>query len=377
MRLDQNPFYVLGVSPQQDRHTILSVAKERSLVVDEQSVRGAKSVLVHPVKRIAAEVAWLPGVDSDRIAGLFGLLELYPTRIRTYVQLGTYVQVPPLAQANLLSEALVQLPSNVPISELVQWTVSIATIYAKIDVESTIELLNADRRKSEFPTISNRGHVQSALRERRRYFRRTIETVLDRLSASKKVDALTAVVEECTHDNRRAPVVVDDLVDRYDDEQRPKLEEGVAQIAALCGEVLSCASEFLKQGGEVEVRLKDGTSRRMRFSDVMALLGGNRDAIRAPLRELIDAIYSWDQIAQPIQVSARSRGLRHDPSMRVAAMIRQLAISLHNEHGMSWASEELTGVLLKAFAEIDAVVEASRKDADTLARMIRKHKDRH
>lgn len=376
MRLRQNPFYVLGVSPQQDRHTILSVAKERSLVLDEQAVRDAKSVLVHPVRRIAAEVAWLPGVDSIRVAKLFGLLELDPTRVRTYEQFGSDEQVPLLGQANLLSETLVRLPSNVPISELVQWIVSIATIYAEIDVESTTALLNADRRRSEFPAISHRDHVESALHERRRHFRRTIETVLDRLSASKKVDALTAVVEECTNGHQCALVVIDDLVDRYDDEQRARLEDGVAQISTLCEEVLTCASEFRKEGGEVEVRLKDGTSRKMRFSDLMALLGGNKDAIRAPLRELINAIFAWDQVAQPIQLSARSRGLRHDPSLRVAAMIRQLAVSLHNEHGMSWASEELTGVLLKAFAEIDAVVETSRKDADTLARMIKKHQDR-
>lgn len=377
MRLHKNPFYVLGVSSHQSRQTILSVAKERSLVLDEHAVRYAKSVLVHPVRRIAAEVAWLPGVEANRVAGLFGVLELNPTRIRTHVQRETDVQVPLLAQANLLSEALIQLPLNVPISELVQWIVSIATIYAKVDVDSSIALLNADRRKSEFPSISSRDHVQSALHERRRHFRRTIEAALERLSASRKVDVLTEVVEASTQDKRRAPVVIDDLVDRYDDEQRPNLEAGVAQIATLCGEVLTCASEFREQGGEVEVQLKDGTSRRMQFSDLMALLGGNKDAIRAPLRELINAIYAWDQLAQPIQVSARSRGLRHDPSLRVAAMIRQLAVSLHNEHGMSWASEELTGVLLKAFAEIDAVVETSRKDADSLARVIRKHQGGH
>lgn len=376
MRLNQNPFYILGVSSQQDRQAILSAAKERILAVDEHSVRDARSALVHPVKRITAEVAWLPGVDSSRVAGLFGLLELHPTQLRTYVQLGTYVQVPLLAQANLLSETLVLLPLDMPVAELVQWIVSIAEIHGRIDVKSTIESLNADRQKSQFPVISRAHYVESALAERRRYFRRTIETVLDRLPATSKVDALTGAVEETTRGGRRAPVLIDDLIDRYDDEQRSRLEDGVAQISALCEEVLKCASDFQKQGGEVVVKLRDGTSRMMRFSDVMAMLGGNKDAIKAPLRELIDAIYSWDRVAQPSQVSARSRGLRHNPSLMVAAMIRRLAISLHNQHGMSWASEELTGVLLKAFAEIDAVVETSKNDADMLAKMIRKHQDR-
>ena len=376
MRLNQNPFYLLGVSSQQDRQTILSAAKERVLAVDEQSVRDGRSALIHPVKRIAAEIAWLPGVDSSRVAGLFGLLELHPTQLRTYVQLGTYAQVPLLAQANLLSETLALLPLNVPVAELVQWIVSIAEIHGRINVESTIDVLNADRKKAQFPAITRAQYVESALADRRRYFRRTIERVLDRIPASHKVETLTGAVEETTRGGLRAPVLIDDLIDRYDDEQRSKLEEGVADISALCEEVLKCALEFQNQGGEVVVKLKDGTSRTMRFSDVMAMIGGNKDVIGAPLRELIDAIYSWDRVAQPIQVSARSRGLRHDPSLRIAAMIRRLAVSLHNQHGMSWASEELTRVLLKAFAEVDAVVETSKNDAEMLARMIRKHQGR-
>ena len=366
MKFEENPFHVLGVSSRQHRREVLVAAKESALAADERAVRDARSVLVHPIKRITAEVAWLPGVELDRVRELLGQLKSDPRRVRHNCG-----ALPALAQANLLSEALIHLPTDVSAEELAQWIVSIAEIHDKIELVSTIESLNADRRAGAFPAITRSDVVESELESRRRHFRRAVETVLEREPVLSRADALAAAVESATSGSRHAPVLIDDLVDRFEDQQRSTLEDGQAKVAGLCERVLKSASEARSEGA-MKVRLKDGSSRMVRYEDIF---GPDEDAIRVHLKELIEMVYEWDRLAQPGQVNARSRGLRHDRSLAVAGMIRNLAITLHNEYGMSRASHELTGVLLTAFAEIDLVVETSKRDAETLAGMIRKHEE--
>lgn len=361
MRLADNPFHILDVSTQQSRREILSAATERALSADERLVREARSVLVHPIKRISAEVAWLPGVELDRVRHLFAQAKADPVRMHDVGELSA------LALANLRSEALIHLPTDVSVPQFAQWVASIAEAHSEVEVESTVELLNADRREAGLPDVTRPEVVEMELNNRRRHFRRTIEMVLDQQPLLVRADVLAAAVESTTSGGQQAPVLIDDLVDGFEDEHRSALQEGAVKIGGLCEDVLKSASNSRGQD-VVQVRMKDGTSKMMRIAEIF---GADEDAITAGLKELVDTVYAWDRLAQPGQLNARSRGLRHDLSLTVAGMIRKLALTLHNEHGMSRSSQELTGVLLRAFAEIDVVVEVSKKDAETLSRMVR------
>ena len=83
--------------------------------------------------------------------------------------------------------------------------------------------------------------------------------------------------------------------------------------------------------------------------------------------ELEKAVKKWDQVAQPIQVSARSRGIRHDLSHEVAGKIRSLAVELCNKHGLLDISERLTALQQEVFAEVDRLVEQSEEDFTALS----------
>lgn len=338
MTLEQNPFKILGVSSRHGRREILSAARERSLLVDEQSVREAKSVLLHPVKRIAAEVAWLPSVEPDYVTRLLRTLRSDPIQIRLHRGLSD------LAQANLLAEALGHLAADVSTEELAQWIVSVSVIYDSISLESTVDLVNSDRRTAGFPLISRSDVVRAELDDRRRHYRKAIQAVLDRRSVSVVAHALTLAVEATTSGDRHAPVLLDDLVDRFEEQYRSSFENRIAEIEQLCGMVLKSVSDLRSS-----------------------------DEVRSRVADLIVAVKSWDALAQPSQVSARSRGLSHTPSLRVARMIRSLAIRLHNDHGLTVMSVLLVELTLEVFAEVDSVVEESEEDAKTLDRIIRTH----
>ena len=75
---------------------------------------------------------------------------------------------------------------------------------------------------------------------------------------------------------------------------------------------------------------------------------------------------NWDKVAQPIQLSAKARGIEHDASRELAYEIRSLAIELFNKHDMLTHSQRLTGLLQELFAEIPDVSERVEEDADAL-----------
>lgn len=343
MTFSQNPFQVLGVSSQHSRREILSAAQERSLVVDEHSVREARSVLVHPIKRISAEVAWVPGVAPEDVNEVLSMVKYRPERVLEY----KYRKLlPALAHANVLAETLIHLGEDVSSDELAQWIVAIAESYDAIDIEHTIESIDADRSIAGFPLVSRSDVVESSLDDRRRYFRGAIQGILERYPLLARAHTLTIAVEETTADGGQAPLLIDDLVDRFEDHNRSVLEEGTVQIGSLCADVLKAVSEHREP------------------DRVVALVG-----------RLVDAVKSWDELAQPGQVSARSRGLRHPLSLEVASMIRRLAIRLHNDHALSMISIVLINLQLEVFAEVDSVVEESEEDAKTLTEMLQKHRD--
>ena len=71
-------------------------------------------------------------------------------------------------------------------------------------------------------------------------------------------------------------------------------------------------------------------------------------------------------VAQPIQVSTKSRGLPHEASREVAYKIRDCAIELFNEHEKLELTKRITAMLSEVFAEVVDVAARTEDDADTL-----------
>lgn len=57
----QNPFYILAATTRDNHERIADLAEERSLLLDANECTAARLALTAPRKRLAAEVAWLPG----------------------------------------------------------------------------------------------------------------------------------------------------------------------------------------------------------------------------------------------------------------------------------------------------------------------------
>ena len=332
MELLNNPFFTLGATMRDDRRRIMDLAEEKSLFSDEAGVRDATTVLTNPRRRLAAEIGWLPGLGPKRISEAISTLERDPAKVRGLEGL------PSLARANLLADGLTRVIEQLPQREVALWIVELADAHDEVEAEQTVTSLNEERSVAGFPAISDPQVVDAELQGRRQYYRQAIKKALDKLPAPSLVEVVTMTVDEATDSgDLQAPILIDDLVDSFEVEAQGFLEAETKNITVLV------------QG------VRDAVKR--------AEDHGHIDRLVTQLEKVVK---NWDRVAQPIQVSAHSRGTSHSLSHDVAGEIRSLAVDLFNEHGLLDISKRLTALQQEVFAEVDRVVEQSEEDASAL-----------
>jgi len=331
MDLLQNPFHILNASLRDNRRRIMELADERSLLLDSSECMEARSELTNPRKRLSAEVAWLPGIGPKRVGEVLSLLESSPADLLAVDKLSS------IARANLLASGLARLPDHHP-DDVAEWVLEISWAFEDIDPEELSVIINEERVVSGFPEVTDLSAVEAEIQERRRHYRKVIKSALDNLSPKELVEAVTVAVESATDDGEEhGPILIADLIDSYEVEAQGFLVKEEGNIRALV--------EKLRAAVDAE----------------------RPDSTLAPMvNQLIQVVKNWDTVAQPIQVSTKSRGLDHDASHRVAGLVRGLAIHMFNEHGKLDFSQQLTNMLQEVFAEVGEVAERTAEDADAL-----------
>jgi len=332
MDLLQNPFHILNASPRDNRRRIMELADERSLLLDSSECMEARSELTNPRKRLSAEVAWLPGIGPKRAGELLSIIESSPTDLLAVGNLSS------IARANLLAAGIARLPDH-NADDVAEWILEIAWAFEDLDPDELSVIINEERIVSGFPEVSDLSAVEAEIQERRRHYRKVIKSALDNLSPKELVEAVTVTVESATDDGEEhGPILIADLVDSYEVEAQGFLDKEEGNIIALVGKLRAA----------VDAERSDSTLAPM-------------------VNQLIQIVKNWDTVAQPIQVSTKSRGLDHDASHRVANLVRSLAIHMFNEHGKLDFSQQLTNMLQEVFAEVAEVAERTAEDADALA----------
>ena len=331
MDLLKNPFHILAASPRDNRRRIMELADERGLFVDSNECDKARSDLTNPRRRLSAEVAWLPGIGPKSIGEVLAKLETSPTKLLAADKIKS------IARANLLAAGLSRL-REYNHDTLVKWIIDIAWTFEGIDPSELNMILNEERVVSGFPEVTDLSAVEAEIQERRRYFIKVIKSALDNLPSKELVEVVTFAVESATDNGREhGPILIADLVDAYEVEAQEFLEKEEGNIKSLVGKLRTA----------VDAEWSDST-------------------LESIVNQLIQVVRNWDTVAQPIQVSTKSRGLDHNASLRVAGLVRGLAIYMFNEHDKLNFSQQLTSMLREVFAEVGEVAEHTADDADVL-----------
>ena len=336
--LHQTPFAILGVTTRDDRRRIVELAEEKSLELDHDVCQKARSDLTNPRTRLSAEIAWLPGVSPRKASQLVEGLLHDAMAVREESGL------PTLAHLNLLAAAFEAVDSEHDAEDLASFIQEVAYLVDEIDPEDVLRDINEDRAVSGFPEVRALDQIEAELAERKRYFRSAIKDALDRLPPTTLVQVMTDTVEGVTLGGEdHAPELIDDLVDSYEVETQGFLQKEAENVHKLIKAARDSANS-----GEAAVK---------------------------PYVDKLDAVArNWDKVAQPIQLSAKARGIDHEASRDLAYEIRSLAIDLFNTHDMLTQSQRLTGLLQELFAELPEVSERVEQDADALADIFHERK---
>lgn len=336
--LQKNPFALLGVTARDDRRRIVELAEEKSLELDHDACQKARSDLTSPRTRLSAEMSWLPGVSPRKATQIVTALHSDPMSIRAESGL------PTLAHLNLLAAAFEAVDGNDSADDVAEFIQEVAYLVDDLSAEQVLRDINEDRSVSGFPEVKGVELVEAELSERKRYYRNAIKDALNRLPPASLVEAMTLAVDgiTCGGENH-APELIDELVDSYAVETQGFLQKEAENAKKL----IKAARDSAKSG----------------------------EGVVKPLVDKLESVArNWDKVAQPIQLSAKARGIEHEPSQEIAYSIRSLAIDLFNEHDMLVQSQRLTGLIQELFAELPEVAERVEQDSEALADIFQNRK---
>lgn len=326
----QNPFYLLNATTRDNRQKILELSEERSLYIDPNVCMQARADLINPRKRLAAEMAWLPGLGPKRTKELVDSLE-------RPVAENNIPKLVPIAKANVLASSLLRL-SNQTSDNISEQILQLAQAFDDIDSENVRLILNEDRIVSGFSEVIDLTIIEQEIQERRHYYKQVIKTALDSLPPKQLVDIVTHIVKTTTNNGEEEGfTVIHDLVDHYELEVQQFIEKETENIETLVEKVKS----------EADYKKPD-------------------QVLSTIIDQLVRVVKNWDVVVQPIHISAKSRGLDHAASRQVATIVRDLAIHLYNKHEKLEFSQRLTNVLQEVFAEVGGIAERVAEDSKIL-----------
>ena len=322
--LHDSPFYILGATTRDNQARIAELAEERALLIDPDLCQKARADLANPRARVAAEIAWLPGVSPRRALSTLAGLDAAEADLS---------ELPPLARANAMAARAPFTPRQ---SDAVLKTLSdLARAVADIDPETIARELNEDRSIAGIPLIRDEEIVRSEFAARRRHYRDVSTGLLDALPTDRLVHVVTELAATQTQGGAsHATALIEDIVSSYEVAAQPFLQ-GQAE-----GIDLSVA--HVREAGRT---------------------GSGLDAALADLRARLK---TWTGVTQPLQLVCRSKGLDHPASRRVAIEARDAAIDLWNVHKRAEASASLLGWLKDEFRLLSEFRERISEDATAL-----------
>jgi hypothetical protein len=329
-----NPFLVLGATVRDNRHRIVELAELKALELDHDICQKARLDLINPRSRLAAEMAWLPGVSEARADRLIRLISEDPQAIRS--ESG----IPALAHANLMAAAFESVAEYYSESDAADFILRIAERAQSLDPEEILRDINEDRFISGFPEIKNREPVEAELSERRKYYRSAIMKALNDMPPAVLVEAVPQAVVDGSHGDAFLGLI-DEVVDAYEVEAQFFLQKEAENVSKLVKAVRQ--------------------------------LAGKGELIVEPLIHRIDEIVvNWERVAFPIRLRKVGRGLDHPETIAMVSEIRGLALELYNDHDMIFQSSHITYFLRAYFDRLPVLAERLEEDSFAIENILHK-----
>ena len=331
MVLSTNPFNILGVSSR-DSRSRLELVVESAQPEHEAAWREAKSLLLHPRRRIKAEVRWLPGVAPARARELASLIPNLSELVPKMKGLNR------LALANLGAEILL-IHDTPSMLQTHKWLVYAGQMAESLDIDNLAATINEDRAVAGIPLIGDEHHVEDELVERQKEIVAALHEKWSSQSEYSRVVRLS--LEQLADEKAELPSMLDELCSRFELQAQARVGAEAAQVRRRLESIKNTAARV------------DDESR-------LAPLVG----------KLITSIEGWDKEAQPLQRWKELKGLQEESSADLVREIRSTAIDLNNDYGYHASALRITETLRTAAAELIHVSDLLEQDHGTLANLV-------
>lgn len=329
MIASENPFAILKASTRDRKAHLNELADEAALHGDHEAAVNARNILSNPRTRLAAEVAWFSGLSPKRIT----------LTLEQIAQGGApaLTGFNALSCANFLVETL-EACAKGGSAELQEGIETLAFHVENIDVDHVLQAINEDRQAAGLPTVTDPSLVEAEINERVKHFERTATGLLEELPSMEMVEVYEGLISDSTNEGEDVGHrLIDALIDSYELKASSFLSEEADRIAGLVEKAKAAADKHVSE-----------------------------KQVRASVNEIIGALRTWDQVAQPIQLAYKSRGLTHDESKDLAFTARGLGIHLFNKHDYLDDAKLMSEAIQELFSEVASVSDKVEEDIDAL-----------
>ena len=218
MTFEENPFRVLGVSIYDTKATINERADELSFEAPdrEELIEQARTILLNPKKRIAAEIRYFDTVDFK---------DLFP-----------------LAGLNRLLYSLDELNDE----DNLEAVVEMDALYSESTPEKIRDRINEARAVAKFPAVQGTDEIKAELKNIRYEVRERIQTRLKKITQSQRVKLANDLADMLLKDKETFGIIVEDFFDSYRLEMNSFFGETRNQIISLLIKIkLNANKKFL------------------------------------------------------------------------------------------------------------------------------------
>jgi len=326
MRLIHNPFHILNVSTRDTKQKIIEAFDLESLKKNQEVCDKAKSILIMPKNRLTAELSWLPTLSPARAIHFVNKIQANPQEI-----VYSFDGVEPLTKCNLATEVVSISDFRNEPGTLTRWIIDIALTFEKISASNLLTMINEDRHIAGIPAIQSLDAINQGLEEHRKYI---VDTLNDALKRVPDPDLIMKDVanQTTTSGSRQAPIMIEELVNKYQIEVQKYLDQIADRIRCLISDIKSKPNVAINQ-------LLDYLEKYLR---------------------------NWDQIAQPIHIVVQSKGIDDEHSISLADDIRDLSLFLANKHDMHEQSKRISTILSDLFKDHPIFADRLSEDKDIL-----------
>lgn len=316
--LNQNAFYLLGASLNSSTSEITDLAEDAEFdgEISQEEIQRAKNSLLVPNLRLAEEVSYLPGQSKTQIQ-----------KVTTDLKSGNNAIIPSeykhygdISQLNIFVHAC----SN---GEFTENVLTCMDLWKTVDEAEFLDEVNDSRRSGGIPTVSASQLSEALVNLRSKH---SLSLAEQMWLEQKPGSIMEFIVERELAQGASSPLL-DVLIWDYDQKSEPSL----VAIETSIDEQIEIASR--------------------------------RDAnLKAATWKISDLLVEWDEVNQAVQRYEQSKGHEEGRSKRIYYKIRDIALSLANDHGLVEDAKYLSEASLRTFPELETVASDLRADISTL-----------